>query len=1096
MLLHRSNRLERLFERLLSVCAEPLPDPFAREWIVVRHPGMGRWLERRWAGAAGIAALLYCPLPDRALDELDALMSGAAGKADDAHAWERAVLRWRIFRLLPGYAADPAFAELAPYLGEDDAAARFRLAGRIAAVFDQYQVYRPDLLLGSRRMPAPGRPKESLPGWENGGEPDDWQARLWRGLCAEGGAAHRARNSADFLARLRGRCAAPPAPGCPTRLHLFGFNSLAPTYLDLFTAIGRRIETHCYQFSPCRGYWHDVDRKRGLPLLAFATKDNSLLAGLGAVGRDFARQLEESGLEDGGEDLYEEPAGETLLAELQRGLLDARPMPASGAERMPAATGDRSLELHVAWSPLGEVLALRDYLLDCFADASLGIGPGDILVAAPDIGRYAGAIRAVFGEAKPLIPFALADRPAARENAVPTLFLALLDFLDSRCLVSDLLELLEYPALRRRFGLEAGDLPRARRLLGEAGAAWGLDGEQRSEMGLAAAGAEHSLRHALDRLLLGWAMGDDDGGRALHAGIAPCPPDGENAEAVLAGLLDLRRALRHWRALWRQARAARDWSGTLRAMQAAFLHPEEDVAGQRGLREAIAALADETARARCDGELDRRVVRLRLGEVLAERANESGARAFPSGRVTCCDMAPMRSLPFAVICLLGLNDGDFPRRQRPPSFDRMAAAPRLGDRNRKDDDRYLFLEAILSARSRLYLSWVGRNRRDGGELPPSPVVGELLDYLDAVFAPADAPEDRIGERLVRTHPMQPFSEDNYNGKGGPPSFDEAWLPAPARAEPVPREIRLPEAPADDGGERRIELADLRAFWSNPARFFLRRRLGMRLFGDEDRPADAEPFALDALEQYGIRAEIIRLALQGREPAEIGRTLAARGLLPQAHFAEPALAGPLAEAEALARALGPLLAEPLPPLRLDVPLAGPDGFRLCGRLDALYAGGRVAWAAGRAKAGLFVDAWLCHLALAAGSARIPPRTRLAAWAGRGNPVEQWAFSQPSADEAVELLTPWLAGYMRGRGEALPFFPRSAWAWAEKRRKGEDEARAGRAALNAWQDGHQHAGECGDAAFERLFPVADPCALPGFLELAELLLPPVLDHLEKC
>ena len=1060
MRLHRSNRLERLFGRLLEVCAEPLLDPLAREWIVIQNPGMGRWLERRWAQTRGVATLLHFPLPARALGELAALLfAGDAGEADAEAAWERAALRWRVFRLLPDCAADPAFAPLHPYLkdGPDGEAARFRLSGRIAAVFDQYMTYRPEL----------------LPSWEAGEEPDAWQARLWRRLCAEGASppSHRARKSLDFLRRLQRGRGLRPAPDCPVRLHLFGLNSLPPLYLELFTALARRIETHCYQLSPCRGYWHDLARRRDDGRLAFSTRDNSLLEGLGKVGRDFASLLMSKGFEKRADDLYEEPEGDTLLAALQRGLLDAGVMPGDPADRTPVPADDRSLGLHIAWSPLGEVMALRDFLLDCFADRGLNLTPDDILVAAPDIDRYAGAVRAVFGEAEPRIPFALADRPTATETTVPGLFLAFVDFLDSRCAVPDLLELLEYPALHRRFGLEAEDLPRARRLLREAGAVWGLDEAQRDELGLAAAGAEHSLRHGLDRLLLGYAMGEAD---LTYAGLCPCPLEGENAQIVLSGLLDLYAALRRGRGLWRRSREAAAWPGLLLKLQETFLHPEEDVEGQRGLREAVRTLADEMAQAGQIGPVDGRTIRLRLGELLDERANAGGGRAFLSGRVTFCNMVPTRSLPFKVICLLGLNDGEFPRAQQPPAFDRMAARPRPGDRNRRDDDRYLFLEAILSARSRLYLSWVGRSRLDGKERPPSPVVSELRDHLDAVFRIKGEPEGALSERLTRLHPMQPFGEGNFNGEAGPRSYDADWLPVAEKTPPALPESRLPAAPGEDAGaEMRIDLADFFVFWRNPARHFLRRRLGMRLLGGEELPPDSEPFALDGLEKYGLRDEIIRRRLQGQAAGDIGTLLAARGLLPQGHFAEPALA-----------------------IDLHLPdAAPPGGVRLCGQLDKLYVGGRVCWGAGRAEAALFVEAWLGHLVLAASApAHIPVWTRLAAWAGPNAPVASWTFAPLPPDEAASLLAPWLAARLRGRDEALPFFPKSAWAWAESLHGGGDEAKAAQAALNQWRDDFQRAGEHADPAFRRLFPAADPREIPGFAELAGTLLPPLLDHLE--
>lgn len=79
----------------------------------------------------------------------------------------------------------------------------------------------------------------------------------------------------------------------------------------------------------------------------------------------------------------------------------------------------------------------------------------------------------------------------------------------------------------------------------------------------------------------------------------------------------------------------------------------------------------------------------------------------------------MRSLPFKVICLLGLNDGDFPRNTKAAVFDLVAKHPAKGDRARRDDDRYLFLEALISAREILYLSYIGRDIRKDEELAPS-----------------------------------------------------------------------------------------------------------------------------------------------------------------------------------------------------------------------------------------------------------------------------------------------------------------------------------------------------------------------------------------
>ena len=96
----------------------------------------------------------------------------------------------------------------------------------------------------------------------------------------------------------------------------------------------------------------------------------------------------------------------------------------------------------------------------------------------------------------------------------------------------------------------------------------------------------------------------------------------------------------------------------------------------------------------------------------------------------------MRTVPFRVVCLVGMNDTAYPRHDRAPGFDLIAQDPRPGDRTTRDDDRYLFLEALLSARDVFYLSYVGRSIRDNSPIPPSVLVSELLDYTGAMVTRA------------------------------------------------------------------------------------------------------------------------------------------------------------------------------------------------------------------------------------------------------------------------------------------------------------------------------------------------------------------------
>ncbi len=1059
MFLYQSNRLERLFTQLLSTCrSQPLADPLAAEFIVVQHPGMGQWLARRWALATGIASQLSFPLPARALGELYQRLAHAAWR--DEH-WQGQVMRWRILQFLPAYAEDPAFAPLAAYLRNDaDEAALFQLAGRIAAVFDQYLVYRPELLLR----------------WESSSRDTDWQAVLWRRLCRDW-PPHRAHLHLE----CRRLFARPPAqPGLlPQRLHLFGISALAPVYLDLFVRLSRHLPIHCYQLSPCSQYWHDLAparRQAQDALLAFSTplshQDNPLLVQLGQAGRDFARQLLDS-VPDEPRDLYEEPQGETLLALLQRQMLYMLPVPERG-ERLPVAPDDRSVQLHVSFSPLREVQALHDYLLDCF-QTDPELSPDDILVAAPDISVYGAAVQAVFGEAPPehRIPWSLADQPLAAGDAMVRLFLALLDLLSSRCTGGEMLDLLEYPALHRRFGLEAVHLPLAHDLVRRAAVSWGLDAAHRRDLGIDTGGAQ-SWRQGLDRLLLGHAMGPVEN---LHAGLLPCAFGGEEADLVLGALLRLYDTVERFRRLWQRPRPAGEWPPLLLELLEACLEPAFEEEGLGLLRQTIRALAEEWALAEMTDSIGAPVLRLRLEEALH---GPDGGQAFLSGRVTFCNMIPMRSLPFRVICLLGMNDGDFPRQQRPLSFDRMAQQPRLGDRNRRNDDRYLFLEAILSARSRLFLSWTGRNQRDGGTSPPSAVISELCDFLDSGMQLAGRPEASLSAHLLSEHPLQPFSADNYNGRVQPSSYNRDWLPAtgdkprPFQDEPLPAAVKT-----------EVELATLLRFWRNPARFFLRRTLGMALSTCTLFVEDEEPFALDGLERYELRREILRRRLEGQESGHIAAVLAAQGVLPQGSFAGLALERLVPEAETLVEALTPHLGDPLAPVEIRLPLAEAT---LSGWLGNLYSQGRVVWTAGGDSAGLLLEAWICHLVLNAAAPAGPAlRSRIVFWDSRQAAARQRLFAAIEQQEAQDLLQPYLLWFVQGQRQALPFFPKSALAWAEGMRKDSDADKALEAARKVWHDSYQQEGECADAAFRQLFSEESALDDERFFQLAALFSP---------
>ena len=1065
MFLHQSNRLEVLFHQLCAVMQGPLDDPLAPEIIVVHNQGMAQWIGQQIAFTTGIAAHLHFPLPARFVWDLYHRIAGAAPNDD---LFGKPVLRWRIAALLPQFLGHPAFGEITAYLRDDsDGSKQYQLAGRIGDVFDQYLVYRPDLLAQ----------------WEHQAGNDHWQALLWQQLIASA-IPHRARLPEQFRRILAG--AAGPVLNLPQRFHLFGINSLAPVYLEIMEQISRSVEVHLFHLSPCRHYWGDLVSARQMARpgkhgggLAPSDPDsyyeqgNPLLVSLGRTGQDFFRQLLDGQMEE--IDVYQETDGRHLLATLHNDILDLTDRSGPEHDRYALHPEDRSLQFHICFSPLREIQVLHDRLLDLFQQYP-DLTPGDILVSAPDIQAYAGAIAGVFGEAgmERRIPWSIADQPLDREQPIVRCFLDLLTLCNGRFTAPEVLALCETEPLLQRFALDPALVPRLHAWVRESGIRWGLDQEHRRELEVQT-GAQHSWQFGLDRLLLGYLMGECS---EPYADILPYPHLSGSEAGELGGFVSLIETLAQWRRRLQESRCAEEWCRHLLQLLDDFFNPDQEDRGLRHVREALHAWKADCELGGYTGMISPAVMTRHLEEALS-RAD--GGQAFLTGRVTFCNMVPMRSVPFRILCLLGMNDGDFPRSQHPVAFDLMAREPRLGDRNRRHDDRYLFLEALLSARDVLYLSWVGRNQRDDSITPPSVVVSELRDYLDqsclAVAGPACL-------QLTTRHPMQPFSPRCFDGTVATASYNPAWQPTGGE-----RALRpfLPAALEPPGPEwRAVELRQIVRFWRHPVHFFLQEMLGLRLRQEDAGLEETEPFHLDPLQQYQVRQETVGDLLRGLSPAQVLHNLEGSGRLPQGGFGPSQFSGIAESSGHFADRLRPLLATPHPPLEVDCTLGA---FHLTGWLTDLYDSGRITWRSGGLKGADLMELWMHHLLLSLLAPSDLPRRSIHAARDTSptrNQVRIHAL-KPVADPERHLrqLLEW---YWQGLSAPLHFFPETSRAWAEAAGTGKEEHKA----RLIWEGGFQCRGERDDPACVYFFRQADPLD-DEFIALAALF-GPIFEHLE--
>ena len=1007
LLVLHGNRLESLRDAVSAWLSRAPLEPLEQENFLVQSNGAGEWLKMSLASIDGICASTRVELPARFLWRAYRQMLGPVA-VPASSPFEKSPLVWRLMRLLPSRLQDPAFAPIARFLQGGDLERRLQLAERVADLYDQYQVYRADWLeawAGGRDLlhSASGAPLP-LPADQR------WQAALWRDLLAELSDDERRGTRAQvhraFLAAL-GEGAEPHAP-LPRRVVLFGTSHLPGQTLEALAALSAHTQVLLAIPNPCRFHWADIIEGRDLmrpagrrhalrggrdlatvPLEAMHAHSHPLLAAWGRQGRDFMRQLDAFDDAERSKNLFDVPRidlfddgpGATMLEQVQASIRDLVPL----AEHAPrsAAESDRSIVFQIAHNPQREVEVLHDQLLALLAEKSddgaagdrAPLKPRDIVVMVPDIDTFAAAIRAVFGQHAPgdprRIPFGIVD---IRNRGNDPLLVALEWLLRApaqRFRLSEVKDLLEVPAIARRFGIDEDDLPMLARWTEDAGVRWGLDVQQRASLGLEACGEQNTWAFGLRRMLLGYASG------AAFAGIEPCGEIGGLDASLVGALVDLVDRLGHWSAICRSDASAREWAGRARVLLETLIDPADEAERLTlaALESALAQWLEACELAGFDEPVPLAVFREAW---LAAVDPPGGARRFLAGGVTFCTLMPLRAVPFEVVCLLGMNDGAYPRQSRRSDFDLMGlpGQQRPGDRSRRDDDRYLMLEALLSARRVLYVSWSGRSARDNSAQPPSVLVSQLRDYLRAAWS-ADPARDAVAERTTE-HPLQPFSSRYFEGKG---------------LVTYAREWRSAHRGGDVGGDNDnndgfgaagslppfepgdpLTIDELSRFLKNPVKAFFRLRLGV-VFDERDEASDDdETFVLDGLSRYGVLEELIDDApgaagerseasaarlrrIQGAGRLPIGETGARLGD-ELVHLAEPM--------RAERRRFEARFPDPAPPRRLHFDA---DGVVVDDWLDGMQTDGRVnAWlrirpsliaaqSGGGLQAPKLIDAWV-------------------------------------------------------------------------------------------------------------------------------------------
>lgn len=967
LVLYRASRIEALLHPLITLLdATPPRAVLAPQTIIAAHPGVRQWLQMALArarGPAGVVANLDIVLPASWIEQRQReCLPDRAATVTTAYATES--LRWVLFDLLQA-STDPQWQH---YLRDDEGGLRrYQLAQHLAQRLAQFRVYRPDWL----QHWSEGR--SAVAG-------DVAIAALWQAARARVGQPLRSELWPALRKALR------RAPAVTEPLHVFGLTHLPPMDWQVLQTVAETRPVVLYVPDPCREFWGGLQSPRAhwQGLLQSALQSgltaepedlgHPLLARWGRIGQHFLCQLEGSALEVDErhwEDSDPRTAPVTTLHRLQESIRRhqtdllrralRRPPQDAGPEdpvdpsvqAWQAAMNDSSLRIHSCHTRLRELEVLRDALLDARV-AQPELTPADIVVMAPDITAYAALFPAVFGEpgrSQGALPWQFADvSPQARHPAWQALS-QWLGMARSRCHASALLDWWSLPPVRRRADLDEADIEACRALLEQAHVIWGLDAEAKQRAG-APAQAVHSHAWGLDRALAGYVLGEADEQDqaqvvlADSGGVVPLQGIDPSFAPVLGQWDALLRALSDWQVFAAHAHPLSAWVTCLLQMMSERLLADpadaDDTRAFDALRANISALLSEAQVVGSDPILGLDTI----SELVEQRlqAVPPGVR-FLRGGMTVCGMVPQRAVPFRVIAVLGLEEGAFPRQVSASHLDLMAEHPRLGDRDVRSDDRWLFLQILMSARERLHLSYIGQNVRDGKSRNPAEPVADLLDVLDREAGMA--PTDGHGPWWV-AHPLQAFDPRYYEARDPRLfSFRPPLTLPPATAQVRPFFAEQPSAStAACAVPTRLRIEAVARYFRRPAETVLNDQLSLSALQSDALPR-VEPMH-DRLS--GLDSVARELFLQAaRDPASLlpehaPPALSLAGRLPLGRAGEATWQRERFAIEALRDiAQGhPLFANGLPSAQFVALDFTCDAWQLHGNIGPLYRCGETDW----------------------------------------------------------------------------------------------------------------------------------------------------------
>lgn len=1046
--IYHSNQLD-IHKELISnlIKSNPLSNPFEQETILVQSLGMSQWLQIELAKSLGISANISFRLPAAFIWDM---FRQILADIPQENAFTKGAMTWKLMTILPSLLYEPEFKPLKQYLNEDLGKRKlYQLSSRIADLFDQYLVYRPQWLESWYK-------NKLIEGLSDN---QQWQKCLWLALIKfteylNQPKWHWANLYQQFIQNLNTNVFAHIS--LPKRVFICGIPTLPPIYLQGLNALSKYVDIHLMITNPCRHYWGDIQnytflekfewqklqndhdqhdtinfKKENLNDSLFNQEGeqsltNPLLASWGKLGRDnlyFLSQLDQSNEIFAFVSLQ----SDCLLHQIQKDILELEDHSKlcltetsynNSFLKRKLSKQDESLTLHLCHSIQREVEVLQDYLF-CLFEKDKTLTPKDIIVMVANIDSYAPYIQAVFNHVseKPYIPFSISDRKTKQVHTILQVFISLLDLPQSRFTTEQVLVLLEVPTLARRFSICNDDLLLLRRWINESGIRWGLNDENIAMLKLPITG-QNTWSFGLNRMLLGYAMDSQVG---IWNKILPyneCTGLSAQLAGKLAAFIDL---LTSWRSILNQEKKLSEWLPLCKHLLDDFFKIDEQV-------EAIFTFILQQWKKTIDtgivsGYEDRIPLSLIRDELVTCFDDEKISQNFLAGSINFCTLMPMRSIPFKVVCLLGMNDQIYPRSIPPLGFDLMLEQPQRGDRNRRDDDRYLFLEALNSASQLFYLSYIGYDMRDNQPCNPSVLVNELLNYISQSFylegdghLNIDDSSTRIKKHLVTKHTRVPFAIENYLPNSIHQSYATEWLSAAKKQSDSQLDFCTSLTPIVVEYDNKILLDQLLFFYRHPIRAFFQQRLKVNFSNEEVQLSENEPFVVSNFQQYKFNESLLKAMVHEESLEALLITLRATGGLPTEHFGQIYWEKQIKDLQQLADKIKINYRKCFDKL-FDIPFGN---IRFIGQLRNIQQNGIIRYRPTNLTINDGLSLWIEHLIFSI----IVKSGKSYYW---GININEWCFEPVAKSQAKIYLQQLIHGYQEGMNSPLLLLLKSGWNW---------------------------------------------------------------------